>query len=115
MNAARREGGSSARRLLEEQGYNDTSNTAPEYIVVMAQQAVKHPAAMQHWRRIHSLADQSGEPLEKAKNTQVIEQVGGFDFLIKVDGVLYRKVGPEAAEIARMIKDPDAVEVVASG
>ena len=110
MNAARREGGSSAWRLLEEQGYNDTSNKAPEYIVVMAQQAVRHTAAMSHWRRIHTLAEQSGEPIAQAKNMRKVEQVGGSNWLVKMDGALYRRIGAEAAELARMIKDPDAVE-----
>ena len=49
---------SSAERLLQEQGY-DKTNPAPEYIVVMASQAQKFPAAMAHWRRVHSLADQT--------------------------------------------------------
>ena len=108
MHAARREGGSSARRLLEEQGYTD-KDKAPEYITVMAQQAVKHPAAMSHWRRVHSLADQSSEPAAPA-NMRKVEQVGGSDWLVKLDGVLYRRIGAEAAELARMISDPDEVK-----
>ena len=62
MNKARKLGASSVERLLSEQGYNQTDNKPPEYISVMAHQAIKHPAAMAHWRRVHSLADQTSEP-----------------------------------------------------
>lgn len=61
MSKASRSSTSSASRLLEEQGYNNTDNKAPEYISVMAKQAIKHTAAMAHWRRVHSLADQTSE------------------------------------------------------
>ena len=61
MGMARWSGESSAERLLQEQGYNNTDNKAPEYIVVMANQAVKHTAAMSHWRRVHALSDQTTE------------------------------------------------------
>ena len=60
MGKARWLGETSAERLLAEQGYNQTDQ-APEYIVVMAQQAVKHTAAMAHWRRVHSLASETSE------------------------------------------------------
>lgn len=61
MNKARRFGESSSERLLSEQGYNNTDNKAPEYIKIMATQAQKFPAAMAHWRRVHSLTDQTSE------------------------------------------------------
>ena len=41
-----------AERLIIEEGYNQ-DNPAPEYISIMAAQAVKAPQAMVHWRRYH--------------------------------------------------------------
>ena len=48
-------------------------------------------------------------------NVREIEPIGGSEWLLKVDGVLYRRVGAEAAELARMIRDPDVLEPAQSG
>jgi hypothetical protein len=42
-----------AQQLLAEEGYNDTDNPAPQYIVLMAEQSTKSHAALNHWRRYH--------------------------------------------------------------
>lgn len=46
-------GDEQAQRLLEEEGYTK-DNPAPEYVTIMAAQAVKSPPALIHWRRYHS-------------------------------------------------------------
>ena len=104
-----------SKQLLQEAGYKP--GTEPEHLRLLAQIASSKRtgsvAALRDFRKITQPEQQSKTIANTGKRK--VELVGGFDFLIKVDGKLYRKVGPEAAEIARMIKDPDAVEVVASG
>ena len=101
MGKARWSGESSAERLLLEQGYNQTDNRAPEYIVVMAQQAVKHPAAMSHWRRVHALSDQSSETggLKRPRHNEQCALCGHWNF--------YAQDGRIFSELARMLRAID--------
>ena len=105
MGKARWSGETSAERLLAEQGYNQTDNRAPEYIVVMAQQAVKHPAAMSHWRRVHALSDQSSETggLKRPRHNEQCALCGHWNFGGK-------HAGPLAALFVRILREREEAD-----
>jgi len=103
MGKARWSGESSAERLLAEQGY-DRDNPPLEYIRIMASQALKFPAAMSHWRRVHALSDQTSEDagLEKpqlGEQCQLCGQISlrGYD-------------GHGLGELVMMIRAADVIE-----
>ena len=104
MGKARWSGETSAERLLAEQGYNQTDNQAPEYIVVMAQQAVKHTAAMAHWRRVHSLASETSETagLARPRHNEQCQLCGHWN--------LYAQDGRVFSELARMLRELEGEE-----
>ena len=101
MGKARWLGETSAERLLAEQGYNQTDNRAPEYIVVMAQQAIKHTAAMAHWRRVHALSDKISEVegLARPRHNEQCQLCGNWNF--------YAQDGRIFSELARMLRAID--------
>jgi hypothetical protein len=102
MQAARRYGAASSERLLQEQGYNQTDNKAPEYITVMATQALKFPAAMSHWRRVHSLSDTTSETggLERPGQNERCQLCGQYNFHSN-DGRLWSR-------LSRILKEYNA-------
>ena len=104
MGKARWSGETSAERLLAEQGYNQTDNQAPEYIVVMAQQAIKHTAAMAHWRRIHALSDQTSETggLARPRHNEQCQLCGHWNF--------YSHDGRIFSELAEILQDLEGEE-----
>ena len=101
-----------ASTLLEEAGYANESD-APEHLKILAQIASSKRsgavAAMRDFLRLTQNWEPTSE-LAAADNVREVELIGGSDFLVKFDGVLYRKVGQEAAELARMIRDVDVIE-----
>jgi hypothetical protein len=107
MNAKRKLGASSIQQLLEEQGYNNTDNKAPEYIKVMARQAVKHTAAMSHWRRVHALSDQSeGAGLNRPKPGEQCPLCNQFNN--------WTDNGRGVSELVRLIKDEGMLDEAAT-
>ena len=96
-------------QLLQEAGYEP--GTAPEHLKVLAQIAAsKRSGSVGALRDFRAITQGVQQEQSKARGKHKIVKVGGSDWLVKLDGVLYRRVGAEAAELARMIKDPDAIE-----
>ena len=102
MGQASRSSTSSASKLLGEQGYNQTDNPAPEYIVVMAKQAIRHTAAMSHWRRVHALTSDTSETggLERPRHNEKCALCGHYN--------LYSHDGRVFADLARLLREHDA-------
>ena len=99
---------SGSKQLLREAGYE--LGTEPEHLKVLAEIAAsKRSGSVAALRDFRSITQGAKQVQSKASEKHKIQQVGGSNWLVKLDGVLYRRIGAEAAELARMIKDQDGL------